>query len=55
MATYFNNDMSVCSEDTGIETRIYMTNIGTLTTRLDDCLDGYPEDSDNGDKWKLIP
>jgi hypothetical protein len=37
MATYFNNDMSVCDEDDGMETRIYMSNKGNLNARLDDC------------------
>lgn len=56
MASYFNNDMTVCDEDPGLETRIYMTNIGTLALRLDDCAEGvYPEESEGADNWKLIP
>ena len=56
MTTYFNNDMTACDEDDGLETRIYMSNKGTLTLRLDDCLEGvFPEESEGAVSWKLIP
>jgi len=33
-----------------------MSNKATLALRLDDCLDGYPEDGEgDADAWKLIP
>ena len=58
MRIYFNNDLSACDspdKSDGVETRVYFNNQATLALRLDDCIDGHPEFSDNSFNWKLIP
>lgn len=58
MTVYFNNDLTPCNNKEkadGVETRLYFVNELNVQQRLDDCLDGYPEISDNAAAWKLIP
>jgi len=56
MIVYFNNDLTPCNVDNdGVETRLYMCTELNPARRLDNCIDGYPEISDNAAEWKLIP
>jgi hypothetical protein len=56
MKVYFNNDLTPCNgEKDGIETRVYMCNELNPEKRNDDCINSYPEASDNAATWKLIP
>jgi len=56
MTVYFNNDLTPCNGvNDGVETRVYFCTDLTPSNRLDDCIDGYPETSDNAANWKLIP
>lgn len=58
MVTYFNNDLTPCDEDPGMETRIYMSSQATLDLRLDDCQhELFPEELDNGNEqmWRHLP
>jgi len=56
MTVYFNNDLTPCNGvQDGVETRMYFCSELNVKQRLDDCLDGYPEISENAAAWKLIP